>query len=157
MLWTNLFTMSNISIVFFPIWVFFHEHSRITGVQDKGKGISLTPHYHFHPLRRHVDISREITADSSPLHIASSWTRTKHLWFPRASRYSLSHAPLYIFCYNIHSFICLIFFHSFNILFSSFTAHQITFYFSLGFFYELLFYGNQLIRITIDYPKWFCI
>ena len=28
---------------FFSIWVFFHEYSRITGLQ--GKGISLTPHH----------------------------------------------------------------------------------------------------------------
>ena len=62
--------------LFFSIWVFCHEHSRITGLQEKGEGISLTPHYHFHPLHRHLDISRAITAESSPLHIANSWTRT---------------------------------------------------------------------------------
>ena len=28
---------------FFSIWVFFHEHSRITGLHEKGEGISLTP------------------------------------------------------------------------------------------------------------------
>ena len=57
--------------IFFSMWVFLHEHSRITGLQGKGKGISLTPHYHFHPLHRNLDISRAITAESSPLHIAS--------------------------------------------------------------------------------------
>ena len=36
----------------FFMWVFFHEHSRITGLQGKGEGISLTPHYHFHTLHR---------------------------------------------------------------------------------------------------------
>ena len=71
---------------FFSIWVFFHEHSRITGLQGKGEGISLTPHYHFHPLHRQLNISRAITAESSPLHIASSRTRTGNLWFPSASR-----------------------------------------------------------------------
>ena len=35
----------------------------------EGEDISLTPHYHFHPLHRHLDISRLITAESSPLHI----------------------------------------------------------------------------------------
>ena len=70
---------------FFSIWVFFHEHSWITGLQGKGEGISLTPHYHFHPLHRHLDISRTITAESSPLHIASCRTRTGSLWFPSAS------------------------------------------------------------------------
>ena len=71
---------------FFSMWVFFHEHSRITGLQGKGEGISLTPQYHFPPLHRHLDISRAITAESSPLHIASSRTRTGNLWFPSASR-----------------------------------------------------------------------
>ena len=36
----------------------------------------LTPLYHFQSLHRHLDISRAITTDSSPLHVASSPTRT---------------------------------------------------------------------------------
>ena len=32
------------------VWVFFHEHSRFTGLQGKGKAISLTPLYYFYPL-----------------------------------------------------------------------------------------------------------
>ena len=68
-------------LFFLFIWVFFHELSQITGLQGKGESISLTPHYHFHPLHRHLDISRAITAESSPLHIASSRTRTGNLWF----------------------------------------------------------------------------
>ena len=71
--------------IYFSIWVFYHDHSQITGLQGKGEGISLTPHYHFHPLHRYLDISRAITAESSPLHIASSRTRTGNLWFPSAS------------------------------------------------------------------------
>ena len=73
-------------LFFFSIWVFFHEHSRITGLQGKGEGISLTPHYHFHSFHRQLDITRAITAESSPLHIASSRTRTGNLWLPSASR-----------------------------------------------------------------------
>ena len=65
---------------FFSIWVLFHKHSQITGLQGKEEGIPLT-HYHFHPLHRHLDISRAITAESSPLHIASSQIRTGNLWF----------------------------------------------------------------------------
>ena len=77
--WRNAF--------FFAIWVFIHKHSQITGLQGKwGGGISLTLHYHFHPLQRHLNISRANTAESSPLHIASSRTRTGNLWFPSASR-----------------------------------------------------------------------
>ena len=68
-------------VAFISTWVFFHEHSRITGLQGKREGISLTPHYHFHSLHRHTDISRAITAESSPLQIASSQTRTGNLWF----------------------------------------------------------------------------
>ena len=71
---------------FFSIWVFFHEHSRITGLQGKGEGISLSPLYHFHPLHRHVGISGAITAGSSPLRIACSRTGTRNLWFLSASR-----------------------------------------------------------------------
>ena len=70
---------------FFSIWVFFHAHSRFTGQQGKGEAIYLTPHYHFHLLHRHLDISRAITAESSLLHIASSRTRTGNLWFPSTS------------------------------------------------------------------------
>ena len=80
-------------ILFFPVWVFFHEHSRLMGQQGKGEGIYLTPHYHFHPLRRHLDISWAITAESSPLHIASSRTRTENFWSPSASHLPLSYAP----------------------------------------------------------------
>ena len=57
---------------FFSVWIFFHEHLRITGLQGKGEGISLTPHYHFYLLHRYLDIIQVITAESSPLHIASS-------------------------------------------------------------------------------------
>ena len=46
--------IKNRVIILFSILVFFHEHSRITGLQGKGEGISLTPHYHFHPLHRHL-------------------------------------------------------------------------------------------------------
>ena len=69
--------------IFFSIWVFFYKHSQITGLQD------------FHLLLRHLDISRAITVQSSPLHIASSQTRTSNLWFLSTNRLSLSYAPLY--------------------------------------------------------------
>ena len=71
---------------YFSIWFFFfHNYSQITGLQGKREGISLTPHYHFHPLHRHLDISWAITAESSLLHIGSSQTQTRNLWFPSAS------------------------------------------------------------------------
>ena len=79
---------------FFTIWVFIHKHSQITGPQGKGEGISLTPYYHFHLLHRHLNISQAITAESSPLHIASSRNWTRDLWFPSASCY-----PTQIHCF----------------------------------------------------------
>ena len=75
--------------VFFYVG-FFDKHSRIKGLQGKGEGISLTPHYHFHSLHSHLDISRAIIAEISPLRIASSQTGTGSLWFPSASRYNHS-------------------------------------------------------------------
>ena len=78
-----------VGFFFISSWVFFHEHSRFTGQQGKeggGGGIYLTPLYHFHPLHRHLDISQPITAETSPLHIAGSRTRTGNLWFPSTSR-----------------------------------------------------------------------
>ena len=80
------FASISFQFFFLPILVFFHEHSRITGLQGKGEGISLTPHYHFHPLYRYLDISRAITADSSPLLTGSSRNRTGNRWFRGASR-----------------------------------------------------------------------
>ena len=83
--------------LFFSIWVFNHDHLRIKGLQGKGEGISFTPHCHFHPLHRHLDISRAITAESSPLHIASSRTRTGNLWFPSVSFYK---RELHYLCFS---------------------------------------------------------
>ena len=64
--------------LFFSMWVFFHKHSLITGLQGKGEGIYLSSHLYFHPLHRHLEISRGITAGGWPLRIASSrtWTGT---------------------------------------------------------------------------------
>ena len=67
---------SKVFLNIFLMWVFFHKHSRFTGQQGKGEAISLSPLYHVRSLHRHLDISRAITAGSSPLHIACSQTRT---------------------------------------------------------------------------------
>ena len=64
---------------FFFYLGFFQEQFRFTGKQGKGEDIYLAPLYHLHPLQRHLDISWEITAESSPLHIASSQTRIGNL------------------------------------------------------------------------------
>ena len=67
-------------LILFSIWVFFHGHLQFTGQQGKGEAFSSAHSlHHLHPLHRHVNISRAITAGSSPLHIASSRTRTGNL------------------------------------------------------------------------------
>ena len=55
---------------------FFHGHSRIAGLKRMSRDISLTPHYHFRLLHRHLDVSLAITAESSPLNIGSIWSQT---------------------------------------------------------------------------------
>ena len=73
---------------------FTNIHKRFTGQQGRAGGgggggggffYSLTLLYHFHPLHRHLDISRAITPGSSPLRIASRQTQTGNFWFPSAS------------------------------------------------------------------------
>ena len=57
--------------------------------QGKGEAISYNSSLQLappSPLHRHLGISRVITADSAPLHIANSRTQSRNLWFPRASR-----------------------------------------------------------------------
>ena len=53
-----------------------------------------TPFYQFRPLHKHVEISRAVTAESSPLHIASDWNRTGNPCFLSARHYALSYAKL---------------------------------------------------------------
>ena len=78
----------NVFFLFFFFYQGFLSQSftnyRASG--EGGKGISLTSHCYFHPLHRHFNISRTITADSSLLHIGSSQTRSGNLWFPSSSR-----------------------------------------------------------------------
>ena len=71
---------------FLNLLVVFTIHSRFTGYQGKGEVIILTFLYHFHPIHRYLDIIWEITAESSPLHIANSQNRTgKSLIYERKS------------------------------------------------------------------------
>ena len=51
----------------------------------EGRGYFLTALYYFHPFHRHLDISRAIMTESSPLHIGTSQTWTGHLCFPSAN------------------------------------------------------------------------
>ena len=85
----------------------------------KGKGISLkvTPDYYFHPLHRHLDISLAITADSLPLHIASSLTQTGNLTYTYVILVYVYIAYIYTFTYMyIYTFIYIyIYIYSMNI------------------------------------------
>ena len=79
---TSKCSTSNISFFFLFAFFFLFSFTNIhesQGLQGKREGVSLTSHYHFYPLHRHLDISRVITAESSPLHIASSRARTGNL------------------------------------------------------------------------------
>ena len=72
-------------LVFFSVWILFHEHSRITGQQRRGMLFILTTLYIFYPFHRHLDISLAITTDSCPRHIASCRTRAGSHLFPSAN------------------------------------------------------------------------
>ena len=61
--------------------------------RGRGEVFCLTPLYHFYPLCRHLNISGTATAGSSPLHIASSRTRTGNLWLPSTNHKPLTYMP----------------------------------------------------------------
>ena len=50
----------------------YYYHLQTTGLQGKGEGISLAPHYHYHPFQRHLDITPAITEKNLALHIGLS-------------------------------------------------------------------------------------
>ena len=68
--WGVMFSFSR-SLIFFNLG-FLSQTFTIHRTVREGEAISLTPLYHFHPLRRHLDISQLITAESSTLHMAGS-------------------------------------------------------------------------------------
>ena len=49
------------------------SHLRVAGQQRKGTPI-LTPLCLFHSLHKYLDVSQAITAESSPLHLATDLT-----------------------------------------------------------------------------------
>ena len=81
MLLNSLSFLNNISFYL----GFFHVQSRFTEQQKKQESISLTIFYNFHLLHIYLEISRVITSESLPLHIASTQTRTLILWFLNSS------------------------------------------------------------------------
>ena len=76
---------SMISILFFFFFVSWFSFTSIHESQEcrgRGEGISLIAQYQFRLLHRHLDSYWAIPAKRSLLHIASSRTRTRNLWFP---------------------------------------------------------------------------
>ena len=73
-------SVSSIILFFFFCLGFLSRTFTIHRTVGKGWGYFFNPPYHFHPLYRRLNISRAITAESSPLHIASSWTQTGNCW-----------------------------------------------------------------------------
>ena len=67
------------------------------GPQGKREDISLTNNFHFHPLHRHFDVSQVITAENSPLHIASqpdsNWAKLCALTFMPENKFTLHLFP----------------------------------------------------------------
>ena len=83
---SNIYDRAYCENSFFSIWVFFHKHSRFTGLQGKEEANSVTAFCYLHSFRGDLDINRAITIESSPLSIVGSRPRMGNLWFLRASR-----------------------------------------------------------------------
>ena len=98
------------SFFYFSVWVFFHNHSRITGLQGKEEGIPLTCHYHFQPLHRHFGISQTITAESSFLHIGSNTLVSECKSLTTKLRALMVLIPFLVYCIRSCVFNFLFFF-----------------------------------------------
>ena len=60
------------ALIFFYLG-FISRALTIRSTAREGEAISLTPFYYFYPLDGHLDMSRAIAAESSPLSIEWSW------------------------------------------------------------------------------------
>ena len=70
--------VTSLNIIF--LFTFFSQTFTIHRTVGERGGFSFTSVYHFHPLPQHLDISREIAAESSPLQIANSRAQTGNLF-----------------------------------------------------------------------------
>ena len=73
----QIYLRYNLFIYLFSYLGFLSQRFTNHRTAEEGEGISLTPHYHFHPLDRHLDINQEITVERSPLNIAGNQTRNQ--------------------------------------------------------------------------------
>ena len=67
--------LSDVGLLMALIFFYLGFISRALTIRTarEGEAISLTPFYHFYPLDGHLDMSRAIAAESSPLSIEWSW------------------------------------------------------------------------------------
>ena len=96
---------------------------------SRGRG-RVSPFYHFQPLHRYLDISRVITAESSPLHIASSRTRTEKPLVSEQWKGALKTCFTELFGGAAYTFIFIVFFilvFAFFFFFFAFTIFTVAF------------------------------
>ena len=74
-----------VSLIFFFYLGFLSQTFTINRTAGEGGEYLLNSSLPLPPDSKTLGISQATTAESSPLHIASSRTRTKNLWFPGAS------------------------------------------------------------------------
>ena len=109
----SLLLFTRYSLLFFFYLGFLSRIFMIYRTAGEGGANSLSPLYHFLPLHRHLEISRAITAESSPLHIASSRTRAQEpLFSERKSLTTKLHTPdfysLLVTCYFLLVTCCFL-------------------------------------------------
>ena len=59
----NEFQAATVTFFFLSGFYFTNIHE-LQDSRGRGRAFSFTPHYHFHPLQRHFDISQAITAET---------------------------------------------------------------------------------------------
>ena len=154
----SLLLFTRYSLVFFFYLGFLSRTFMIYRTAGEGGANSLSPLYHFLPLHRHLDISRAITTESSPLHIASSRTRAQEpLFSERKSLTTKLHTPdFYLLLVTSYSLLVtfyslLVVFYSLLVTFYSllvtFYLFIVTCYFILVTFYSLLV-GTYLLLVA---------
>ena len=85
----------------FFYWVFFHDHSRITKLQGKADGISLTPHYSLFQMKIIASVTKSSHQDRGLcLFFTASVTKSSH-----QDRYLFfSYTSTLLICRNIKSY-----------------------------------------------------
>ena len=80
--------------VFLLSGYYFKIVHELQSCKGRRRPFTLAPNCHFHQPQRYLEISLEITAESSPLHVGNSYTLTRNL--PIASGQPLSYISPYL-------------------------------------------------------------